>query len=70
MGSSLNVFAHGLQKLGKTRANSEDLFTALGDVYAKCQGAFACTAMIAGFGILAFRYDIIVRLCSNPQNLI
>ncbi|RBR17898.1 uncharacterized protein FIESC28_06337 [Fusarium coffeatum] len=51
----LNIFAHGLQQLGKTRANSEDIFTALSDVYAKCQGAFACTAMIAGFGILAFR---------------
>ncbi|KAF7555137.1 hypothetical protein G7Z17_g2337 [Cylindrodendrum hubeiense] len=51
----LNVFAHGLQKLGKTRANSDDIFTALGDVYTHCQGAFACTAMIAGFGILCFR---------------
>ncbi|KFH46148.1 Amidophosphoribosyltransferase-like protein [Hapsidospora chrysogenum ATCC 11550] len=51
----LNIFAHGLQKLGKTRANSDDIFTALGDVYSKCMGAFACTAMIAGFGILAFR---------------
>ncbi|KAI9163699.1 Amidophosphoribosyltransferase [Paramyrothecium foliicola] len=45
----LNIFAHGLQKLGKTRANSEDIFTALDDVYSMCQGAFACTAMIAGF---------------------
>ncbi|KPM37893.1 Amidophosphoribosyltransferase [Neonectria ditissima] len=51
----LNIFAQGLQKLGKTRANSDDIFTALGDVYSMCQGAFACTAMIAGFGILAFR---------------
>ncbi|PHH91502.1 hypothetical protein CDD83_231 [Cordyceps sp. RAO-2017] len=51
----LNIFAHGFQKLGKTRANSDDIFTALGDVYSKCQGAFACTAMIAGFGILGFR---------------
>ncbi|GJC98623.1 amidophosphoribosyltransferase [Colletotrichum higginsianum] len=51
----LNIFAHGLQKLGKTRAVSDDIFTALGDVYSKCQGAFACTAMIAGFGILGFR---------------
>jgi len=51
----LNIFAHGLQKLGKTRANSEDLFTALADVYGACQGAFACTAMVAGFGILGFR---------------
>lgn len=53
--SSLNVFAHGLQKLGKNRVNSDDIFTALGDVYSMCQGAFACTAMIAGFGILCFR---------------
>lgn len=52
---SLNIFAHGLQKLKKVRANSDDIFTALGDVYSKCQGAFACTAMIAGFGILGFR---------------
>ncbi|KAF4124256.1 amidophosphoribosyltransferase, partial [Geosmithia morbida] len=51
----LNIFAYGLQKLGKTRANSDDIFTALGDVYSMCQGAFACTAMIAGFGILGFR---------------
>ncbi|KAK7432817.1 hypothetical protein QQZ08_000680 [Neonectria magnoliae] len=51
----LNIFAHGLQKLGKTRANSDDIFTALSDVYSMCQGAFACTAMIAGFGILCFR---------------
>ncbi|QPH04970.1 hypothetical protein C2857_002384 [Epichloe festucae Fl1] len=51
----LNVFAHGLQKLGKNRVNSDDIFTALGDVYSMCQGAFACTAMIAGFGILCFR---------------
>lgn len=52
---SLNIFAHGLQKLGKTRANTDDIFTALNDVYTKCQGAFACTGMIAGFGILGFR---------------
>jgi amidophosphoribosyltransferase len=51
----LNIFAHGLQKLGKTRANTDDIFTALSDVYSMCQGAFAATAMVAGFGILGFR---------------
>lgn len=54
--SSLNIFAFALGELRKTRASVEDVFTALREVYARCQGAFACTAMIAGFGILAFRY--------------
>jgi glutamine phosphoribosylpyrophosphate amidotransferase len=54
----LNVFAHGLQKLGRTRAKVDDIFDALGDVYSRCQGAFACTAMITGFGIVAFRQVI------------
>ncbi|KAK2616610.1 amidophosphoribosyltransferase [Conoideocrella luteorostrata] len=51
----LNLYAHALTELGKSRVNSEDIFTALRTVYAKCQGAFACTVMIAGFGILGFR---------------
>ncbi|KAK4167446.1 phosphoribosyltransferase-like protein [Cladorrhinum sp. PSN259] len=51
----LNVFAPGLNQFGKARANVDDVFTALKDVYARCHGAFACTAMIAGFGILGFR---------------
>ncbi|KAL2212077.1 Amidophosphoribosyltransferase [Sarocladium strictum] len=64
----LNVFAHGLHKLGKTRAKVDDIFTALEDVYAKCNGAYACTGMIAGFGILAFRdADGIRPLCIGSR---
>lgn len=55
LASRLNVYAHALSELGKSRVNSEDIFTALRTVYEKCQGAFACTVMIAGFGILGFR---------------
>lgn len=51
----LNVFAHALNELGKARANVDDVFTALREVYARCHGAFACTTMITGFGILGFR---------------
>lgn len=52
----LNVFANALNELGKSRANVDDVFTALRDVYLKCQGAFACTTMLTGFGILGFRH--------------
>nr|XP_036577095.1 Amidophosphoribosyltransferase [Colletotrichum truncatum]KAF6783974.1 Amidophosphoribosyltransferase [Colletotrichum truncatum] len=51
----LNVYAYALNELGKNRANMDDVFTALREVYARCHGAFACTGMIAGFGILGFR---------------
>ncbi|KAG8428728.1 hypothetical protein J3459_002465 [Metarhizium acridum] len=64
----LNVFAHGLHKLGRTRAKVDDIFNALGDVYSRCHGAFACTGMIAGFGILAFRdADGIRPLCIGSR---
>lgn len=52
----LNIFAHALGELGKRRASVDDIFLSLREVYARCQGAYACTAMIAGFGILGFRY--------------
>jgi amidophosphoribosyltransferase len=58
----LNVWAHALNELGKARANVNDVFTALQEVYARCHGAFACVAMIAGFGILGFRYDALENL--------
>ncbi|KIO20000.1 hypothetical protein M407DRAFT_142447 [Tulasnella calospora MUT 4182] len=51
----LNIFADNLQKTGKFRINEEDIFTAIGDLMRHCRGAYACVAMIAGFGIIAFR---------------
>ncbi|ETW86309.1 cysteine peptidase C44, partial [Heterobasidion irregulare TC 32-1] len=51
----LNIFANNLQKTGKFRINEEDIFTAIGGLMEQCKGAYACVAMLAGFGIIAFR---------------
>ena len=51
----LNIFANNLQKTGKFRINEEDIFTAIGGLMEQCRGAYACVAMLAGFGIIAFR---------------
>lgn len=51
----LNIFANNLQKTGKFRINEEDIFTAIKDLMIECKGGYACVAMLAGFGIIAFR---------------
>ena len=51
----LNIFANNLQQTGKFRINEEDIFTAIRGVMTEAKGAYACVAMLAGFGIIAFR---------------
>lgn len=51
--SNLIFFSHLEKK--NNRVNEEDIFTAIKDLYSQCKGAYACVAMIAGFGIIGFR---------------
>ena len=52
----LNVLAHELQEaVHGHRLKVDDVFTAVAGVHRRCKGAYAVVAMIAGFGLLAFR---------------
>jgi amidophosphoribosyltransferase len=53
----LNVLAHELQRAcaGFDRLTPDHIFNAVAGVHARVKGAYAVVAMIAGYGLLAFR---------------
>ncbi|MBI1943332.1 MAG: amidophosphoribosyltransferase [Betaproteobacteria bacterium] len=52
----LNVLAHELEKASvKLRLDPQTIFAAVANVHRRVRGAYAVIAMIAGYGVLAFR---------------
>ena len=51
----LNVFAQELHKQEKLTLRPDDIFAAVAGVHRRCRGAYSVVAMIAGYGVLAFR---------------
>ena len=52
----LNMLAHELQAKSKgLRLDVQTIFDAVSGVHQRCRGAYAVVAMIAGYGLLAFR---------------
>ncbi len=52
----LNVLAHELQRSTKNQQlDPAAIFAAVSGVHRRCRGAYAVVAMIAGYGLLAFR---------------
>lgn len=51
----LNVFAHELHEQDKLVPSADDIFEAVKGVYGRVRGGYAVVAMIANYGVVAFR---------------
>src|SRR5438105_2810441 len=58
----VNVLAHELEKASvKLHLEPQTIFTAVANVHRRLKGAYAVVAMIAGYGVLAFRDPFGIR---------
>ena len=58
----LNILAHELELAAKgQKLDPDTIFTAVANVHRRCRGAYAVVAMIAGYGLLAFRDPFGIR---------
>ncbi|OAI52429.1 amidophosphoribosyltransferase [Betaproteobacteria bacterium SCGC AG-212-J23] len=58
----VNVLAHELEKASnKLRIEPQTIFAAVANVHRRLRGAYAVVAMIAGYGVLAFRDPFGIR---------
>src|SRR5438477_5105715 len=58
----VNVLAHELEKASiRLRLEPQTIFTAVAQVHRRLKGAYAVVAMIAGYGVLAFRDPFGIR---------
>lgn len=51
----LNILAYELQRSDTFHLTEQDIFTAIENVFSRCQGGYAVVALIVGHGIIGFR---------------
>jgi amidophosphoribosyltransferase len=57
----LNVFAHELMMCATLRVTPDDVFEAVSRLHERARGAYACVALISGYGIVGFRDPFGIR---------
>ncbi|MCK5770259.1 amidophosphoribosyltransferase [Algiphilus sp.] len=57
----LNIFAHELMEQAEGSLRPEHIFAAVAQLHARARGAYACVALVTGYGMVAFRDPFGIR---------